>query len=222
MAALSGTALAADFPAPTFLESGDNDLIRFQKGEVAAQEFIPPPSLQKTVPPVAKRTSAVRRQPLESNAPAPQDQLMSGSSEATTSFVAPPLFDSASDQADTETDAAPQAPAAALSAEVPAAPEPEVASSGLDEAIDARLVTVCLNNPAEATGAKAFDIRRDTPPRFIADVGATSCARFEPTRHTLYLWKTNEIGALSLILSSRLNLNDSDGTQVTLDWLKDR
>ncbi|MEM9631135.1 MAG: hypothetical protein AAGA50_07405 [Pseudomonadota bacterium] len=219
---MSGTALSADFPAPTFLESGDNDLIRFQKGEIANQEFVPPPNLQKIAPAPAARTSAARQQAPETNVPATQDRLMSESIEETKSFAAAPLFDSASDQADKETDVAPQAPVAALSAPAPSAPEPEVAPNGLNEAIDARLVTVCLNNPAEATGAKAFDIRRDTPPRYIADVGATSCARFEPTRHTLYLWKTNDIGALSLILSSRLDLNDSDGTQVTLDWLRDR
>ncbi|MES0881055.1 hypothetical protein [Roseibium sp. SCP14] len=219
---MSGTTLAADFPAPTFLESGDNDLIRFQKGEVVDQEIIPPPSLQKMAPPVAKRMSAARRQSPETEAPAPQDQPLSESSEEVTSSLSAPLMDSASDQVGEESDMAPQAPAAILSAEVPAVLKPEVASGGLDEAIDARLVTVCLNNPAQATGAKAFDIRRDSPPRYVADIGATSCARFEPTRHTLYLWKTNDIGALSLILSSRLDLNDSDGTQVTLDWLKDR
>ena len=83
-------------------------------------------------------------------------------------------------------------------------------------------MTVCLNNPDDASGAKGFDIRRDGPPRYVADVGATACARFEPTRHTIYLWKTNDLGALSLILSSRLDLIEADGTQVSLDWLRDR
>ncbi|WP_346911505.1 hypothetical protein [uncultured Roseibium sp.] len=90
------------------------------------------------------------------------------------------------------------------------------------ETVDTRLVTVCLTNPANAQGSKAFDIQKTDPPRFVARTGARACARFEPTRHTLYLWKARKDGKLSLILSSPLDLNDTDGTQVSLDWLQDR
>lgn len=90
------------------------------------------------------------------------------------------------------------------------------------EIIDARLVTVCLHNPKDADGPKAFDIQKREPPRFAANAGAKICARFEPTRHTLYLWKTGTDGALLLVLSSPLDLSDIDGTQVSLDWLRDR
>jgi hypothetical protein len=90
------------------------------------------------------------------------------------------------------------------------------------ETVDTRLVTVCLTNPANAQGSKAFDIQRTDPPRFVARTGSRTCARFEPTRHTLYLWKAGADGKLSLILSSPLDLNDADGTQVSIDWQQDR
>ena len=88
--------------------------------------------------------------------------------------------------------------------------------------IDTRLVTVCLTNPAGAAGPKAFDIQKSDPPRFVANTGERTCARFEPTRHTLYLWKAGKDGKLFLVLSSPLDLNDTDGTQVSLYWLQER
>ncbi|MBD1545411.1 hypothetical protein [Roseibium aggregatum] len=103
-----------------------------------------------------------------------------------------------------------------------AVPRSRAARTPSGERIDTRLVTVCLANPANAHGTKAFDIQRTDPPRFVAKIGTRTCARFEPTRHTLYLWKAGIDGKLSLILSSPLDLNDADGTQVSLDWLQDR
>ena len=64
----------------------------------------------------------------------------------------------------------------------------------LDSAIAERLVTVCLNNSASNSGAKAFDVQRRNVPRFVATSGKTTCAKFEPTRQTIYLWKTDAQG----------------------------
>ncbi len=244
--------LAADKPAPTFLESGSNDLIRFQRGEVPAANAGAEETEAEAVPPAADKLledraeadtaedkkQEKRRSPLNSLGrllfkPAPQDDA----SEPMESFASEPAPAPAPvPQAETSglSTKAPAnegfsdlevAPAARVA--VPRPPQalsvPKVSSpASLDKDIDARLVTVCLTNPQEASGAKAFDIRRVGPPRYVADVGATACARFEPTRHTLYLWKTDGRGDLSLILSSRLDLNDADGTQVSVDWLRDR
>lgn len=262
-------AFAQDTPKPTFLESGDNDLIRFQMGGVPAEPVAGERALSgrisEAVPVIspatapealkeegvaeqesaalvqqraelAKRADRASAEPVRTLAPAPpaglsaapkskprpapartrQNSVEVGSSAA--------LFDSAAP------DVSGLAPASGREAEsrafantVRAAPQ-EVAEPQpvLSDAVNARLVTICLNNPDDANGAKAFDIRREGPPRYVADIGASTCARFEPTRHTLYLWKTNDIGALSLIVSNRLDLNGEDGTQVTLDWLRDQ
>lgn len=259
MSCATAAVLASSLPEPTFLESGSNDLIRFQKGEVPA-----PPVTLEAAPSVAP-------EPVEpADMRAPEHRLMD--SEGAAAEIAPPPparpqpqppalapapseAPSWTDRMDLELDraidrAAPQrervAPAAApkqnsqkreatgadsqglnSAIEKSAArraqePAPLEEAADADDAISARLVTVCLTNPDDASGAKAFDIRRDGPPRYVADVGATACARFEPTRHTIYLWKTNDLGALSLILSSRLDLVEADGTQVSLDWLRDR
>ncbi len=104
---------------------------------------------------------------------------------------------------------------------LPPASSPEVQPAPLEEDIDLRLVTICLTNPAQAQGAKGFDIRRDGLPRYVAEVGEMACARFEPTRQMLYFWKADSSGDLIPTLSSRLDLNDSDGTLVTLDWVRD-
>jgi hypothetical protein len=237
--------LASGLPEPTFLESGSNDLIRFQKGEVPAPESAP-------------TVAAEPAQPLELREP--ERRLMDG--EEAAAEAAPPPAPAPSDNSFGDWDGfdsvpvppigqiAPQrqriAPAAApkqktqkqeaIGADTQGltsaieksaagrapAPAPLEEAADSDDAIAARLVTVCLNNPEDASGAKGFDIRRDGPPRYVADIGATACARFEPTRHTIYLWKTNDLGALSLILSSRLDLVEADGTQVSLDWLRDR
>ena len=243
--------LASGLPEPTFLESGSNDLIRFQKGEVPA-----PPIALEAAPAAAPEPA----QPAEMGEP---ERRLMDSEEAAAEVALPPA-PAPAPSADTfsPTDRlspelgpaigriAPQrqrvAPAAApkhklqeqetsgseiqgLSSaiEKPVSgrvqePAPLEEAADADDAIAARLVTVCLTNPEDASGAKGFDIRRDGPPRYVADVGATACARFEPTRHTIYLWKTNDLGALSLILSSRLDLVEADGTQVSLDWLRDR
>jgi hypothetical protein len=235
------SALAADQPQPTFLESGDNDLIRFQKGDVPLIESINQP-LNKTknqvenirpaiaarkerrvaAEPMAEAEVAAEaitqdEQPVELRDQKSADRLLTHSLTG----IAPSADLAPSGRARSSLEIAPMAGKI-----VPPAPATIPASapslSPLDDEIDARLVTVCLNNPDDASGAKAFDIRREGSPRYIADIGATSCARFEPTRHTLYFWKSNDLGALSLILSSRLDLNDADGTQVTLDWLRDK
>lgn len=249
----SGVSIASEPPQPTFLESGDNDLIRFQMGGAPEQEnfgqsFAAPeqtavPAMEPapaqgglnarqragiaagrqrastTQPPASQEKAREARNPVPSAKPetamadqGPQDapastQLHYGIAPRMEEAEAPDLEDR-------------KAQIQKLSAGTSfAQPPPEPA---LDDAISARLVTVCLNNPDTASGAKAFDIRKDGPPRYIADIGATSCARFEPTRHTLFFWKTNDLGALSLILSNRLDLNDADGTQVSVDWIRDR
>ncbi|WP_299483858.1 hypothetical protein [uncultured Roseibium sp.] len=265
----AGIAHANDGRKPAFLESGDNDLIRFQMGDTAqgrtpeaadrsleVSEHIPVIS-PSTAPSALKEpgtsetranaapkqlnkqqsetlrsqrepiaTAVVRRQasgrivpaaPGESQARVPERERRERLSGPATSGR---FSDTASGALQLE---APEEQAldSFQMAEPAPAPIPEP-TPVLPEGVDARLVTVCLNNPNGATGAKAFDIRREGPPRYVADVGASACARFEPTRHTLYLWKTNDIGALSLILSNRMDLNGEDGTQVTLDWIRDR
>ncbi|MBO6893743.1 MAG: hypothetical protein JJ866_17505 [Roseibium sp.] len=231
------TVRAADRPEPTFLESGDNDLIRFQKGDVpgvlGAVEPVPTnrkrlEGASQLLAPEVSRYSAKPE-------PAAEAEIVA---DAAVPLETPEeLSEQESDERIIEpaisglTGIAPPAPAPAaapkraqrMSSKVaPPAAAPVPAARPLAEEIDARLVTVCLNNPGDASGAKAFDIRRDGPPRYFADIGATSCARFEPTRHTVYFWKSNDLGALSLVLSSKLDLNDADGTQVTMDWLRDR
>jgi hypothetical protein len=202
---------AADRTQPTFLESGSNDLIRFQRGsapddEPAAEEPAPlsaPSPAPAAEKPVAKKIQVFRGSRLEPTASQSSDLAVQSAPKA----MAPPV---------------PQADAAEAEASVPDTALTMQSESPIDAEIDARLVTVCLNNPQDAAGAKAFDIRRDGPPRYVADIGGTACARFEPTRHTLYFWKAADAGQLSLILSSRLDLNGADGTQVSLDWLRDR
>lgn len=209
------TSYAADRTQPTFLESGSNDLIRFQRGsapddEPAAEEPAPlsaPSPAPAAEKPVAKKMRSLiiepRSLPAESM-PAPAAGVAVQSAPKT---MAPPV---------------PQADVAEAEASVPDTAGLSENERPIDAEIDARLVTVCLNNPPDAAGTKAFDIRRDGPPRYVADIGGTACARFEPTRHTLYFWKAADAGQLSLILSSRLDLNGADGTQVSLDWLRDR
>jgi hypothetical protein len=232
--ATSVSAGAADQPQPTFLESGDNDLIRFQKGDVPIIEGIDQ-LLEDTLvqPKKVKPNFALGRAKLKASPePAAETDLMV-ESEAREEQPAETRDQKSADRllAPSSPGIAPsatQVPLGGISSSAEVAPlaekivPPAPAPARLDDEIDARLVTVCLNNPDAASGAKAFDIRRDGAPRYVADIGATSCARFEPTRHTLYFWKSNELGALSLILSSRLDLNDADGTQVTLDWLRDK
>ncbi|MHA7777364.1 hypothetical protein ACX3M4_27325 [Roseibium sp. M-1] len=237
---------ASEVNAPTFLESGSNDLIRFQKGEVPlpateAAGAVPADRVPEDMLEQDEDTAAESRL-VEPEPPAGRiDRLMAPAEPAADEAFAPaseaarmPASKRERKDADAEntkiqgiaqsTGGLYAAPAAApvLQEAVPALQDAPQDVAPLDDAISARLVTVCLNNPEEASGAKGFDIRRDGPPRYVADIGSTACARFEPTRHTLYLWKTNDNGTLSLILSSRLDLVDADGTQVSLDWLKDR
>ncbi|WP_417710485.1 hypothetical protein [Roseibium aggregatum] len=238
--------LASGLPEPTFLESGSNDLIRFQKGEVPAPESAPAVAAEPAQPlelrePERRRLMDGEEAAAEAApppAPAPSDNAF-GDLVGFDSVPVPPIGQIAPQRQRIAPAAAPKqnsqkqeaigADTQGLTSAIEKsaagrAPDPapleEAADS--DDAIAARLVTVCLNNPEDASGAKGFDIRRDGPPRYVADVGATACARFEPTRHTIYLWKTNDLGALSLILSSRLDLVEADGTQVSLDWLRDR
>ncbi|MEO1112770.1 MAG: hypothetical protein AAFY05_10575 [Pseudomonadota bacterium] len=271
-------AFAQDAPKPTFLESGDNDLIRFQMGGVptaplgnaralstpvneavpvispatapealkeegAADRIAQAPAMRRTE--LAKRADGTPSKPVRTFAVVPPPGLI-GSPAAADKPAAPKpkppaapgrarqnsvdggsssaLFDStAPDVSGLALSSDREAESRVFANAVRAAPQ-EVAEPQpvLSEEVNARLVTVCLNNPEGANGAKAFDIRREGPPRYVADIGGAACARFEPTRHTLYLWKTNDIGALSLIVSNRLDLNGEDGTQVTLDWLRDR
>ncbi|MEE4015174.1 hypothetical protein V1T76_24120 [Roseibium sp. FZY0029] len=241
------TVLASGLPEPTFLESGSNDLIRFQKGEVPAPESAPVVAAEPAQPLERREPehrlmdgeeAAVEASPPP--APAPSNNAFEeaagfdGVSEPAIGQIAPqrqrvapaagPKQESQKQEAtgaDTQGLSSAVEKSAAGRAPAPA-PAPLEETADADDAISARLVTVCLTNPDDASGAKGFDIRRDGPPRYVADVGATACARFEPTRHTIYLWKTNDLGALSLILSSRLDLVQADGTQVSLDWLRDR
>ena len=271
-------ALAQDAPKPTFLESGDNDLIRFQMGGVPTAPLAEPRALSTVVneavpvispaaapeamkeegtaehmakTPAMRRTELAKRadkastKPLRTLAPVPPAALSAAPADARqaatpkskprpapdrtrqNSFAvgtSATLFDStAPDVSGLAPSSDVEAASRAYANTVRAAPQ-EIAEPQpvLSEEVNARLVTICLNNPEEANGAKAFDIRREGPPRYVADIGTSACARFEPTRHTLYLWKTNDIGALSLIVSNRLDLNGEDGTQVTLDWLRDQ
>lgn len=271
-------AFAQEAPKPTFLESGDNDLIRFQMGGVPNPALAglraPSTTVSEAVPvispaaaPETLNEEGVARQGLQAKAHRRAELAKSADRSSTetvrTLAVAPPSGVLAGPEP-TEQPAAPapkpppapgrtrqgsvevgssatlfdhaapdvsgQAPSSdrevesrAFANTVRAAPQ-EVTEPQpvLPDAVSARLVTICLNNPDDASGAKAFDIRREGPPRYVAGIGASACARFEPTRHTLYLWKTNGIGALSLIVSNRLDLNGEDGTQVTLDWLRDQ
>ncbi|WP_040440426.1 hypothetical protein [Roseibium aggregatum] len=239
--------LASGLPEPTFLESGSNDLIRFQKGEVPALESAPAVAAEPAQPlelrEPERRLMDGEEAAAEASpppAPAPSNNAFEesagfdGVSEPPIGQIVPhrqrvapaaaPKQESQKQEAtgaDTQGLSSAVEKSAAGRAPAPA-PTPLEETADADDAIAARLVTVCLNNPEDASGAKGFDIRRDGPPRYVADVGATACARFEPTRHTIYLWKTNDLGALSLILSSRLDLVEADGTQVSLDWLRDR
>lgn len=268
-------ALAQDARKPTFLESGDNDLIRFQMGGIPVDTLAgarapsgkingAAPAISPAASPTAmteqtrfearlkataddpneavaetqvSRKNAVRTfglaagnnggiaqgapqlpnaQAVPQPRPAPASERTRQSSVASEPSAAriDHAFQDASGLAPDNGD---QEEVAPYAQPIPAAPAPV-----LSEEVNARLVTICLNNPQDANGAKAFDIRREGPPRYVADIGTSACARFEPTRHTLYLWKTNDIGALSLIVSNRLDLNGEDGTQVTLDWLRDQ
>ncbi|WP_420333864.1 hypothetical protein [Roseibium sp.] len=269
-------ALAQDAPKPTFLESGDNDLIRFQMGgvpidlsaeslalettvseavpvispatapealkeEEAAEQMAKAPATRRTE--LAKRAEETPSKPIRTFAVAPTAGILGAPEAADLPTVPQPkpapaperarqnsvaaqtssaLFDSATpDVSGLAPSGDLEAASRAYANTVRAAPQ-ETVEPVLSEEVNARLVTICLNNPEKANGAKAFDIRREGPPRYVADIGSSACARFEPTRHTLYLWKTNDIGALSLIVSNRLDLNGEDGTQVTLDWLRDQ
>ncbi len=249
--------LASGLPEPTFLESGSNDLIRFQKGEVpappvtleaapsAAPEPVEPAEMRapehrlmdsegaaaEIAPPPPARPQSPALAPAPSDAPSWTDRMdleldpAIGRTAPQRERVAPAAVPKQNSQKREATGADAQGLNSAIEKSAARraqelAPLEEAADA--DDAISARLVTVCLTNPDDASGAKGFDIRRDGPPRYVADVGATACARFEPTRHTIYLWKTNDLGALSLILSSRLDLVEADGTQVSLDWLRDR
>jgi len=266
-----GLSVASDTPQPTFLESGDNDLVRFQMGGVPTQETMAkfleaPQSVSEPLPVARKNTVSVSRskslqrvtKQLAADSSARQEartreQASSGrimpqdavTAPASTKPAPAPLSKPDANEQDARavektqgvglyTGGAPQASSLAADTAMesetleaaPSQPAPALETPsprpGFSEEISSRLVAVCLNNPEDASGPKAFDIRRNGPPRYVADIGATTCARFEPTRHTLYLWKTNDIGVLSLILSNRLDLNDADGTQVTLDWIRDR
>lgn len=105
----------------------------------------------------------------------------------------------------------------------PMAPQKQTISGKADpaRAVEKRLVSVCLKNASTASGNKGFDIRRNGPPRFVAKPGERICTRLEPTRHTVYFWKADANGKLSLTLTSRLDLSATDGTSVTLDWVQD-
>jgi hypothetical protein len=239
--------LASDAPAPTFLESGSNDVIRFQKGEVPVplveageqgsldrfltdsleedQDSTDAPGSSEAIAPAATTDRLRASSGREENRAAP------GKKRAEPTREAAPASEAKQEgrvKEDTAAGAERRGQSTGGLYPAPASAPEEAAKpllqdiAPLDDTVAARLVTVCLSNPEDASGAKGFDIRRDGPPRYVADIGSTACARFEPTRHTLYLWKTNELGALSLILSSRLDLIDADGTQVSLDWLKDR
>lgn len=249
--------LASGLPEPTFLESGSNDLIRFQKGEVpappvpleaapsAAPEPVEPAEMHtpehrlmesegaaaEIAPPPPARPQPPALAPAPSDAPSWTDRMspeldrVIDRTAPQRERVAPAAAPKQNSQKREATGADSQGLNSAIeksAARRAQEPAPLEEAADADDAISARLVTVCLTNPDDASGAKGFDIRRDGPPRYVADVGATACARFEPTRHTIYLWKTNDLGALSLILSSRLDLVEADGTQVSLDWLRDR
>jgi cytoskeletal protein RodZ len=234
------TVLASGLPEPTFLESGSNDLIRFQKGEVPAPAVAPEPAqateLDEPERRLMDREEAAAEVAPPPPAPAPSDDTfgtdrLSPELDPATGRIAPqrqrvaPAAVPKQKASELET-SEPEMRGLNTAVEKPVSRAQDPASleeaADADDAISARLVTVCLTNPDNASGAKGFDIRRDGPPRYVADVGATACAQFEPTRHTIYLWKTNDLGALSLILSSRLDLVQADGTQVSLDWLRDR
>ncbi|MET1412401.1 hypothetical protein ABVF61_09055 [Roseibium sp. HPY-6] len=259
-------ALGEELRKPTFLESGDNDLIRFQMGDIPkasrSEQRALSDALDEAAPVISPEVAAdaLKEEALAGPAPNAPAQLTARSSSGKTTqtnsgtsfgLARQPLNRISPDSSDVQVltpknrrqrtmelertgelsarfapDAEALSPSNGLSgsgfsATLPAPSEAAAPEPDFSDTVSARLVTVCLNNPDDASGAKAFDIRRDSPPRYIADVGTSTCARFEPTRHTLYLWKTNDIGALSLILSNRLDLNDEDGTQVTLDWLRD-
>ncbi len=208
--AITGPVLAAEKPAPSFLQSGSNDLIRFQKGGV------PTPEISQR----AQSSTADKAKPMK--------RVMAPA--RTTATAAPSATAPAADSLSTVAPVQPPAPKE-MAAPSPSAkigvsrlqPEAlvEAKPEKLDDDIDIRLVTICLSNPETAQGAKGFDIRRNGLPRYVAEVGETTCARFEPTRQMLFFWKAKEDGELALTLSSRLDLNDSDGTMVTLDWLRD-
>ncbi|MBS8262556.1 hypothetical protein DYI23_20190 [Roseibium polysiphoniae] len=225
--ALSGAALAGDGPGPTYLESGSNDLIQFQKGGVPTPEITA--LAQSSAARKAKQmTNAARVQKspnLKSLGIARSDKPMPGAGLLQS---APPELPEASSDAAVASSAAPQAEmvqkkqrARGGVRSLPPAASPEAPQPPLEEDIDLRLVTICLTNPEHAQGPKGFDIRRDGLPRYVAEVGEMACARFEPTRQMLYFWKADGSGELTPTLSSRLDLNDSDGTLVTLEWLRD-
>ncbi|WP_153770678.1 hypothetical protein [Labrenzia sp. CE80] len=225
--ALSGAALAVDGPAPTYLESGSNDLIRFQKGGVPTPEITARArsSATRKAKPMATATRVYKslgsksRGISRSDSPRPGAGLLLSPPSAlptVSSDTAPP-----SSAAPQTKEVMQEQRARVGSRSLPPASSPEVQPAPLEEDIDLRLVTICLTNPAQAQGAKGFDIRRDGLPRYVAEVGEMACARFEPTRQMLYFWKADSSGDLIPTLSSRLDLNDSDGTLVTLDWVRD-
>lgn len=240
-AVLYGTTVHAQTQrSTTVLQSGGNDIVRLQKGGAPDPSVQIAPSQPQAAAPAAKkrhRTTAPKIGNLKTGRRVPQALQNRGvraapqnaqptagsfSGQTTNRFAVPqgqsvggagakaPAIAPAAPPEATRTPSPPPAAEAAVTAQPPP----------IDAETAARLVTICLINEAASSGAKAFDIRRDAPPRYVAQPGEQICARFEPTRQTLFLWKADDRGNLALTLSNRLDLSGAAGTQVTLNWIQ--
>lgn len=213
---MAGTASAQSQPPPTFLESGSSDVISVQRGQV--------PTATTPIAPLSPSRALNRSS--STNFSAGTRSV----GKAAKQSVGKPAKAVSSTRVQSRSRKAPATPgvapsigpmslggsSASIGSNSVAAPAPV-----LDSAIAGRLVTVCLNNSASNSGAKAFDVQRRNVPRFVATSGKTTCAQFEPTRQTIYLWKTDAQGKLALTLSNRLDLRNSEGTQIMLNWQQD-
>lgn len=186
---------------PTILQSGSNDIIRLQRGIVpGAETRIAPLSPSNFLGSGTRKSGAKKRSTRASRRASPSN--VGGGVQVHKLRGAPQNF--------------PTPPQGGQAA--PATTPPILK---LDERVAERLVTICLSNPGKNSGPKAFDVQRSDEPRYVAQPGEQICAKFEPTRQTVYFWKTNDLGKLSLTLSNRLDLSDSEGTQITLNWEQD-
>lgn len=208
---MAGPTSAQNQPLPTVLESGSSDVISVQRGQI--------PEVSTPIAPLSpsralKNSSSTNFSAAKRSVgkPASVGKAVSGTRVKSRTRQAPATPGVASRIGPMSLGGG----GASLGSNSIVAPAPV-----LDGGIAGRLVTVCLNNSASNSGTKAFDVQRRDVPRFVAASGKTTCAKFEPTRQTIYFWKTNAQGMLALTLSNRLDLRDSEGTQIMLNWEQD-
>lgn len=235
---MAGASLAQNQSLPTVMESGSNDVISLQRGQI--------PDAATPIAPQSPSKALRRRSSATFSAEHPSAGQRAHIGKATSPTRMKRKMAKPSAKPDIASRIAPMSSGGGASIQnnaiaPPAAslvppPVPESLSESplaspvgsalaprpvLDNGISERLVTVCLSNAATNSGTKAFDVQRRDSPRFVVGSGKTTCAKFEPTRQTIYFWKTNTLGKLALTLSNRLDLRDSEGTQIMLNWEQD-